>query len=558
MPFKKTAFALACASALLSTSAFAANDKLTIGITQYPATLHPDIDSMVAKAYTKGFVNRETIGYDQNWELVCFYCEEVPSFENGLAQIVDRPHAKEGESKQGIKMRVSLKSDLYWGDGTPITTKDMVFWHKVVTSPDVQGNPELTTLQQIEKLDVVDEHTLDVYVDRISFKYNADYIPHVLPSHIEESIFENDPSKYHLNTKFVTEPTLAGLYSGPYIIEQLKQGQFVKMTRNEHWKGKQPHFATVTLKTVSDTQALQANLLSGDVDYIPGELGLTLDQALQFEKKFGDRFNVDIRPASLYEHLDVQLNNPHLSEVKVRQALLFGLDRKLITDKLFDGKQQVANSDTSPLDSIYTSETPTYDYNPEKAKQLLKEAGYELVNGVQMKDGEPLEIEFMTTAGNKTRELVQQFAQGQWKKIGIKAAINNQTARVYFGTTLTERKHKGLAMFAWSSSPENPPLTILHSDYIPTKDNQWAGQNYAGYSNPEMDRVLEAIDSELNKEKRTELWKQFQNLYATELPALPLYYRSDSYILPKWLVNVEPTGHQHYSSYWSENWSRAN
>lgn len=153
---------------------------------------------------------------------------------------------------------------------------------------------------------------------------------------------------------------------------------------------------------------------------------------------------------------------------------------------------------------------------------------------------------------------MQQFAQGQWKKIGIQTAINNQTARVYFGTTLTERKHKGLAMFAWSSSPENPPLTILHSDYIPTEENQWAGQNYAGYSNPEMDSILEAIDGELNKEKRTELWKQFQNLYATELPALPLYYRSDSYILPKWLVNVEPTGHQHYSSYWSENWSRAN
>jgi peptide/nickel transport system substrate-binding protein len=558
MLFKKTAFALACASALLSTSALAANDKLTIGITQYPATLHPDIDSMVAKAYTNGFVNRTTIGYDQNWKLVCFYCEQVPSFENGLAQIIDRPHAKEGESKQGVKMRVTLKPDLYWGDGTPITTKDMAFWHKVVTSPDVQGNPGLTTLQQIEKVEVVDEHTVNVYVDRISFKYNADYIPGVLPTHIEKSIFENEPKSYHLNTKFVTEPTMAGLYSGPYIIEQLKQGQFVKLSRNKHWKGKQPHFDIVTLKTVSDTQALQANLLSGDVDYIPGELGLTLDQALQFEKKFGDRFNVDIRPASLYEHLDVQLDNPHLSEVKVRQALLFGLDRKLITDKLFEGRQQVANSDTSPLDSIYTTDTPTYEYNPEKAKQLLKEAGYELVNGVQMKDGKPLEIEFMTTAGNKTRELVQQFAQGQWKKIGIQTAINNQTARVYFGTTLTERKHKGLAMFAWSSSPENPPLTILHSDYIPTKDNQWAGQNYAGYNNPEMDRILEAIDGELNKEKRTELWKQFQNLYATELPALPLYYRSDSYIFPKWLVNVEPTGHQHYSSYWSENWSRAN
>ena len=110
-----------------------------------------------------------------------------------------------------------------------------------------------------------------------------------------------------------------------------------------------------------------------------------------------------------------------------------------------------------------TPNTPFYNYDPEKAKQLLKEAGYKLVNGVQMKDGQPLELEFMTTAGNKTRELVQQFAQGQWKKVGIKVVINNQPARVYFGTTLNERKHKGLAMFAWSSSPESLPNTVLHS-----------------------------------------------------------------------------------------------
>ncbi|CCN81472.1 putative ABC-type dipeptide transport system,periplasmic component [Vibrio nigripulchritudo SFn27] len=556
MKLKKSVLALAGAAALMSSQALSADDKLTLGISQYPSTLHPIIDSMVAKTYTHGFTFRDTIGFDQQWKLMCFLCEEVPSFENGLAVVVDRPHAKEGESEKGVKITVKFKKDLFWGDGTPITTKDVKFWYDVATSSEVQGNAGLSTYQHMEKLEVVDDYTVNVYVDRVSYKYNAYYIPSVLPRHVEESIFNANPKEYHLKTKYVTDPTNAALYNGPYTIKNLKQGQFVILGLNEHWKGKQPHFGNITIKTVSDTQALQANLLSGDVDYIPGEMGLTLDQALQFEKKFGNKYDVDIRPAALYEHLDVQLQNEHLQDVRVRQALLFGLDRELLTKKLFAGKQKVANSNVSPLDASFDPNAPSYSYDPEKAKALLKEAGYKLVNGVQMKNGKPLEIEFMTTSGNKTRELVQQFAQGQWKKVGIKTIINNQTARVYFGTTLNQRQHKGLAMFAWGSSPEQLPRTTLHSEYIPTKENGWSGQNYAGYKNPKMDELINKIDEELNFEKRMELWKEFQNLYATELPALPLYYRSDSYIKPKWLKGIAPTGHQNYSSYWAENWTR--
>ncbi len=557
MQLKHVALAVCGSMAVMAGAASAAQDKLVMGITQYPSTLHPVIDSMVAKSYTLGFSQRGGVGYDKDWKLVCFGCEQVPSFENGLAEIVDRPHAKEGESDKGIKMTVHYKKDQFWGDGTPITTKDIEFWFEVVTSGDVQGNPSVEHFRQIEKLEIVDDYTVNVYIDRISYKYNAWYIPDVLPSHIEKAVFDANPKEYHLNTKYVTEPTLAGLYNGPYLIDNLKQGQFIALEKNPHWKGKAPHFTDLTLKVVEDTQALQANLLSNDVDYIPGELGITLDQAMQLQDRYGERYNIDIRPAALYEHLDVQLENQHLGDARVRQALLYSLDRKLLTDKLFNGAQPVADSSVSVLDATFATDTPHYEYHPEKAKALLKEAGYELVNGVQMKDGQPLEIVFSTTSGNKTRELVQQFAQGQWKQVGINTVIDNQTARVFFGTTMSQRKHQGLGMFAWGTGPEHLPRTTLHSKYIPTEENNWAGQNYAAYSNPQMDSLIERIDVELNLEKRKELWRELQHLYAQDLPAIPLYFRSDAYIMPKWLKGVEPTGHHTYSSNWAENWVRA-
>lgn len=213
MKLKKSVLALAGAAALMSSQALSADDKLTLGISQYPSTLHPIIDSMVAKTYTHGFTFRDTIGFDQQWKLMCFLCEEVPSFENGIAVVVDRPHAKEGESEKGVKITVKFKKDLFWGDGTPITTKDVKFWYDVATSSEVQGNAGLSTYQHMEKLEVVDDYTVNVYVDRVSYKYNAYYIPSVLPRHVEESVFNANPKEYHLKTKYVTDPTNAALYN---------------------------------------------------------------------------------------------------------------------------------------------------------------------------------------------------------------------------------------------------------------------------------------------------------------------------------------------------------
>ncbi|MBT8002999.1 MAG: peptide ABC transporter substrate-binding protein, partial [Rhodospirillales bacterium] len=109
---------------------------------------------------------------------------------------------------------------------------------------------------------------------------------------------------------------------------------------------------------------------------------------------------------------------------------------------------------------------------------------------------------------------------------------------------------------AWISSPESVPRTTLHSDHIPSKENNFAGQNYTGYKNPEMDGLLERIEVELDRDKRQKLWHRFQTIYADDLPVTPLYFRAEPYILPKWLKGLEPTGHQDPSTLWVEHWRR--
>jgi peptide/nickel transport system substrate-binding protein len=111
-----------------------------------------------------------------------------------------------------------------------------------------------------------------------------------------------------------------------------------------------------------------------------------------------------------------------------------------------------------------------------------------------------------------------------------------------------------MAMFAWTSAPEDLPRAELYSTEIPAAANNYSGQNHTGFKNPEADRLMDAIEIELDRSKRAALWQQLQALYAEELPALPLYFRADAFILPKWLQGLTPTGHQFPSTLWVENW----
>jgi peptide/nickel transport system substrate-binding protein len=168
--------------------------------------------------------------------------------------------------------------------------------------------------------------------------------------------------------------------------------------------------------------------------------------------------------------------------------------------------------------------------------------------------GDKLALELVTTAGNRSRELVAQVLQAQWRKVGIEVRLKTEPPRVFFGDTVTRRKFPHLALFAWYSAPESVPRTMLHSSMIPAEKNNWSGQNYTGYANPRMDELIDAIEVELNRPKRVALWRELQQLYADELPALPLFFRADAFILPKALKGLVPTGHQDISTLWVENW----
>jgi len=546
--------ALAGALAPLPAAAQQAKDTLTIGLSQFPSNLHPNIDSMLSKSWVLYTSHRPLTTFDPEWNLICVLCEELPDLAKGTAE-----EFTTAEGKRSIRATFKLREGLKWGDGTPVTSKDAVFTWQAGKDPKTGFANNDLYVRRITNVIVKDDRTFTIERDQFACDYQnmSDY--RLLPAHIEEPIYKADPDNYKSKTAYDTQTTNAALYNGPFRIAALERGSSITLEANPHWTGDKPRFKRVVVRAIESQPALEANLLSGDIDYIAGELGLTLDQMLGLQKRLPSKYNYTYRPGLIYEHIDLKLENPHLQDIRVRRALLLAVDREGLTKELFEGKQPVAHSSVNPIDKNFDPNVPKYAYDPAQAKKLLDEAGWKPGrDGIRVNaKGERLSLEFGTTSGNTTRELVQQALQAQWKDVGVEVVIKNEPARVFFGQTMRERKFTGLAMYAWSSSPESPPRTTLHSTQIPTQENGWGGQNYMGYKSERMDKVLDGLVDTCppgNPAPRKQLWADLQKVYAEDLPVLPLYFRVDPFAIPQLVSTIKPTGHQYSSTMWMQEW----
>ncbi len=528
-----------------------ARDNLVIGLSSFPTQMHPEINPEAVKAYIEGLALRPVTSFDVTWTNTCLFCTELPTLENGLVVIEERPAGVEG-----MAVTVKLKPDLKWGDGVPVTSADFAFTAKVGRDPN-SGFANTRTWGKVERVDIVDAHTVVMHLDEISTQY--DRIGDLLPEHIEGPIYAaaSGPGDYINHSIYNRAPTTPGLWNGPYMVTGYTSGSTVVLEPNPFWPGTKPGFKKIVFKTVDSTAALLANLQSGDVDMTPGEgMGLSVDQSLALMKNEPDRFNYIFKPALTYDHIDVQLGNPILADVRVRRALLMAIDRKTMDDKLFDGKFPIADAWVSPLEHSYTADVPHYAYDPAAARALLAEAGWKPgPDGIcRNAKGEKLSLEFSVTSGVKLRELMEQVIQSQWKSACIETVIKNEAPRLLFGETLKKRSFQGLVLYSWLFDVESSPRQILGSDQIPTAENNWSGTNYMGWHNEIVDEGIKTIETELDPAKRQVAWAAMQRAYAEELPVLPLFFRVEVHALPKWLKGYVPTGNNAYAVYWGENW----
>ncbi len=496
----------------------AGRDTVVIGIQQEPDFLNPLFAEMAASVSVMDTIFVSDVERDNTWKLFAQGVESIPNLRDGTWKL------------DGDRMTLTWKLKARnWHDGRPVTCADYVFGHTVARNVNVpvvvrdltNRIANVLCTQGAEGLDIqVNWKERYAYANLTITEYGA------LPRHVVERYYRENPSKLN-EAPYGNDPKVT-IGDGAYrLVEWRKGASLTVESVGTHPIFGTPRIRRIIWRFIPDTNALVANMLSGAIDAI-STIGISFDQAVQLDRQSAGRFRVFFEPGLIWEHIDFNLDNPLLQDVRVRRAIAHGINREAISQQLFEGKQPVSHTYLPPRHPGYTDNVQKYPYDPARARALLQEAGFTPGPDGIMRNaaGQRLSFEINTTAGNRVREQVEQIIQQNLREVGIEIVIQNFPARVLFGEITNQRKFKALAMYAWVMSPTSDCDQLYTSDGIPTEANGWAGQNYPGYKNPEMDRVCKAASREVDEARRNQLLQQSAQIFARDLPALPLYVRA--------------------------------
>ncbi len=518
---------------------------LRIALSLVPKSLFPIGPRTKEMSYLRGFTGRSLTIYDKSWAVACALCTELPTIENGRARIVQRP-----DGSKGIDETFDLRPDLAWDDGTPVTTEDVRLGVEVAHALG-SGSAALPNV-----LDVVVEsdRRFTLRTAGVRFDYNRMEELFLLPSHRERALFDAaaTPAEYRTHSLYTTDPTASGLSYGPYRLLRTVPDDII-LARNPHWHGKQPNFDRIELREVGDTAVLQADFATGQIDMLAGEATQSLDDIYRLEAADqNSTHNFIYKMQRQYVHVDVNLSNELLKDKRIRQALLLSLDRPIRVSA--DGREMLGETAASFLPPTSPNFDPTVKpapYDPARAAALLDAAGFTMrPDGIRAdSQGKRLAFSLAAELVYPLNRDVAEAVSTQWRKAGIEITLEDRQM-----AEILPKRQFDLAYYAWNNTPEFLLEPVYGASGIPSAGTNFRGLNFPGLDNAEMNEVTRALTTEMDPGKRLLLWRRAQQIYAEELPALPLAFGAQKFILPARMTGVEPTGHMIPTSYWVEDW----
>ncbi len=504
----------------------AGRDHVVLGTIYEPELIHPMLlGSGFARIWARDLAifTRDVERDNDTWRVFPQGVEYLPNVRNGTWTV------------DGEKMTLVWKiKPRRWHDGRPVTCADYVFSHAVARDKRVGAIDQQVLTTRIASVSCpqgADGQEITVHWNERYGYANQMVVPYgALPRHIIEPFYRANPSALR-EAPYGHDPKVT-IGDGPYRLVEWRRG--VSLTVEavaDHPIFGTPKIRRITWKVFPDAKTVVANLLSGVIDAIGPLAVLRFDEWVELERQAEGRVKVVWQLGLTWEHIDFNLDNPLLQDVRVRRALAHGINRVQISQQLFGGRQPVSHTYLPPRHPGYTEAVEKYPYDPARARRLLQEAGFVPGPDGVMRNaaGQRLQFEINTTAvphtEAKIREKVEQLIQQQLRQIGVEITILNFPGRLLFDEILGRRKFKALALYAWIFGPESGCDQIYTSDAIPNEGNNWVGLNYPAYRNAEMDRICGAISREIDEEKRNRLLNDSAKTFSRDLPALPLYYR---------------------------------
>ncbi len=425
-------------------------------------------------------------------------------------------------SEDNRRIRFHLRKDVAWHDKTPFTSADVAYTYRVYV------DPRTPTAWATDYLKIASFRTLDTHTVEVTYK--EPYSPAL------ESWSEGMLPSHLLEGKNITESPLQRhpLGTGPYRFADWSAGEKIVLSSNPDYFEGRPFIDRVTIRIIPDSSTMFLLLKAGELD----RMDLTPIQfSRQTETKWFQRSFRKYRYLHFgYTYLGYNLSNDKFKDKRVRQALTMAIDRHRIVKCVLLGLGQVAHTPYKPDTVWHHSGVRKFPYDPEQAKRLLAEAGWEDIdgNGVLEKDGQPFAFTIITNQGNELRKNAAIMIQNDLKKIGVTVTIRV----IEWASLLKHFIHKrdfDACLLGWKTSVDPNQADVWHSSK--TCDSC---VNFVSYANPGADEMLETGASTFDLRERKKCYDRFQEILAEDQPYTFLWVQEDLPIIHSRFFGIKP------------------
>jgi peptide/nickel transport system substrate-binding protein len=409
-------------------------------------------------------------------------------------------------SPDGLVITFHLRKGVQWTDGVEFTADDVMFGFNTIRNENTPTAYRENYLQ-VKKAEVLDKYTFRV-------TYEKPFAPAlstwgnmvILPKHLLEG---KDITK----VDFGRDP----IGMGPYKLKQWVSGQKVVLTSNRDYFEGRPYIDGYISRIIPDQATLFLELKAGGINM----MGLT---PMQYTKQtdsefFRNNFQKFRYPSFAYTYLGFNLKQPLFQDKRVRQAIAHAIDKNEIIDAVLFGLGSPSTGPYVPNTWPYNPHVKRYEFNPVKAKQLLKEAGWEDTDGdgILDKNGNKFEFTIRTNMGNKLREKTATVIQWRLRNVGINVNIEIIEWSAFINEFIDKRRFQAVIL-GWSIDLDPDQYDIWHSSK--TREKEF---NFVSYNNPEVDELLEKGRRTFDIEERKKAYFKIQEILADELPYIFLY-----------------------------------
>ena len=425
-----------------------------------------------------------------------------------------------GISRDGKIYSISIRPDAVWHDGEPVTSKDVAFTTSLFSSEAIPLPEDLREFWKEIEVVEQDEHTLQFNLPE-SFAPFMDYLTFgILPEHIWGKLTPQEM----VNSKLNLQPVGSGPYQFSKLNVENEQITGVELKLFEDYFGDKPFIEQVKFRYYPDALTAFSAYRAGDVQGLSEITPEVLTDALkepELSVYTGRLFRTGL--------VLLNLNNPSapfFQDANIRKALLMGINRQWIIDRILGGQAVLAHSPIFPESWAYYDGVEQVPFDTQAAEKILKEAGYTYPaegGTVREKEGTPLSFEFLYPELEPYPSIAQAIAK-DWEKLGVRAELQpvpyDELAE---GRLETRNYEAALVELNFSHSPDPDPYPFWHQAQAAT------GQNYSRWDDRQASEYLEQGRVIVDLPDRTRRYRNFQVRFAQEVPALLLYYPVYSY-----------------------------